>query len=183
MYNQSYDEYIRSILGYPNNNQYDIYQDSIGYDTRNIANFNQNQNNELESCYPEIYRVVYPMVKKACQNLSGPVTKETIDRLTDELYMNIEGNDEVHLNINLNNNVGNVNSTTSQTEKQVKKENRETRQFNRGLSDIIRILLLRELLGRPGFPGNRPPFPQPGRPGRPPFRPPFNRDFDNIYEY
>ena len=30
MYNQSYEEYIRSILGYPNNNfQDDIYQDTI----------------------------------------------------------------------------------------------------------------------------------------------------------
>ena len=41
------------------------------------------------------------------------------------------------------------------------------------LNDLIRILLIRELLGRPG--GMRPPFPQP-RPPRPPMnRPPMPR--------
>lgn len=59
---------------------------------------------------------------------------------------------------------------------------KETRYCNNGLCDIIRILLVRELLGGPNKPGPRPPF----RPGpRPPFgpfppfgpgpRPPFYR--------
>ena len=76
---------------------------------------------------------------------------------------------------------------------------------NTGLNDLIRILLLRELLGRPGFPGfpgGRPPRPRPPRPPmRPPMRPPigppprpqprpgapFNRNdfgqFEDLYEY
>ena len=47
---------------------------------------------------------------------------------------------------------------------------------NTGLNDLIRILLLRELIGRPGFPGFRPPRPPPPpppRPPRPPMRPPM----------
>ena len=114
MYNQSYDDYIRSILGYPNNNDMNIYQNQNNYQQTRTATSNL----ELEECYPEIYKVVYPMIKKACQNVTGPVTKDTIDNMTNEIYMNVEGNDEVYLNINLNNNVENSvtmnkNSTTS----------------------------------------------------------------------
>ena len=63
-------------------------------------------------------------------------------------------------------------------------ENRgEDRQFrNRGLQDLIRILLIRELLGRPGNPGHRPPRP-PMEPGRPPMRPPFpGGRMSDLYE-
>ena len=63
---------------------------------------------------------------------------------------------------------------------QAKENPKEPRFCNNGLCDIIRILLVRELLGGPNRPGNRPPFPPPYRPGpRPPFgpgpgpRPPF----------
>lgn len=195
MYNQTYEEYIRNILGYQPNNQMDSmyqpnYQMAQIYDRDyNYANM---QREDLEGCYPEIYKVVYPMVEKACRSNSKPVTKELIDDLTNEIYMSIEGNQEVHININLQNEVENRNSNTktqNKNESKTKEEpqNRETRQFNRGLIDIIRILLIRELLGRPGFPGNRPPIPPPNRPpfrpGRPPMRPPYNRDFDDIYEY
>ncbi len=49
-----------------------------------------------------------------------------------------------------------------------KTEKRETRQINKGLRDLIKILLLRELLNRPG---QRPPMPGPGP--YPPVRPPM----------
>ena len=72
-----------------------------------------------------------------------------------------------------------------------KPENRgEDRQLrNRGLRDLIKILIIRELLGRPGHrpprPPVRPPFPG-GRPGMPPQgpnRPPMMpRNIYDIYE-
>ncbi len=234
MYSNPYEDYIRSILGYPNyNSQPDYFQDyncntcnlanSYNYDIKN--EFNENKNSELEECYPEIYKIVYPMVQKACQDIPETITKEKLDNLVDEIYSNLEGNDQIILNINLNNSIENVNhinndntkaKSTSQTQvprmfngkriieepkrdpkyeqtenkienRNSEEEPRETRQFNRNLSDIIRILLIRELLGRPNRPGNRPPFPPPGRPPRPPYRPvrpPYNRDWENdIYEY
>ncbi len=62
---------------------------------------------------------------------------------------------------------GNKNVTNSVRAEKVKENRGEDRQFrNKGLQDLIRILLIRELLGRPG---NRPPMP----PHRPPMRPPF----------
>lgn len=148
MYNQSYDEYIRSVLGYPEFNS--NYQ------------FQEYRNSELEDCYPEIYKIVYPMVQKRCQNLSQSISKEKIDTIVEELYSNFE-NREV-----------------------TKEENRDTRQFNNNnIMDIIKILLLRELIGMHNKPDFRPPFPPPP-PGRPPFipnRPQFYRDYADIYEY
>lgn len=182
MHNQTYDEYIRSILGYqPINN-------SQNYETYNMVSNNNNPvnvDNELEQCYPEIYKVVYPMVVKACRNTRGNVTKETLENMTDEIYSSLEGREEIELNINLRNDVRTT--STKQVDKKAEvsvknsTDNRETRQFNRGLRDLIKILLLRELLNRPGFP-HRPPRPGPGPGPRPPFipgRPPFPRDFDS----
>ena len=80
------------------------------------------------------------------------------------------------------------------------KEDRQTR--NQGLQDLIKILLIRELINNSGFrprppapprpPVPPPPPPRPGRPPRPPMgpgpgRPPFNRSMYEqdygIYEY
>ena len=81
MYSTSYDDYIRSILGYNQVNPYADEQYFRGYQSNAQmmnSSFNQNNNQELEQCYPEIYKVVYPMVKRACQNVNTSVTKEII---------------------------------------------------------------------------------------------------------
>lgn len=195
MYNETYEDYIRSILGYPNY--------GATYQQQPMAiNYERNdQNAEIENCYPEIYKVVYPMICKACSNNNRPITPDLIDELTNEIYLSIESDNEINVTINLTNEVGgnvenrstNGRTTTksSSISKEEIKENRgEDRQFrNRGLQDLIRILLIRELLGRPGRPGHRPPFAPPRPPMRPPFppggpghRPPIMpRDMD-LYE-
>lgn len=176
MYNESYEEYIRSILGYPNYNSNSCYENQYN---SNMANRrNSEMDAQLEECYPEIYRVVYPMVNKACTTNTRPITPELIDELTDEIYSAVETDNNINISINLTNEVqttGNrntANRVNTENAKEVPQNRGEDRQFrNRGLQDLIRILLIRELLGRPGrFPGNRPPFP----PNRPPMmRPPF----------
>lgn len=153
MYNQSYDDYIRSVLGYQDS---DFRDDFYDYNYTSLSNNNYDR---LDDLYPDIYKIVYPMVQRRCQNLDAPITRENIDMITEELYSNIENG----------RNQGEVNNSESQ----------ETRQFNGGgISDIIKILLIRELLGRSrrpcNRPGCRPPFPPP--PGRPPF-------YRDIYEY
>ena len=145
---------------------------------------NNQVNAELESCYPEIYKVVYPMVRKACSNITKPATAELIEELTNEIYLSVENDNEINVTINLTNQVGsreenrsnishtagnrsNMTSNNSSRAEKTRENRGEDRQFrNRGLQDLIRILLIRELLGRPG---NRPPMP----PQRPPMRPPF----------
>lgn len=200
MYNETYDDYIRSILGYPPMRSYD---DNYGdYRNQNMnynmtSNMNTNYMNstsdtELESCYPEIYKIVYPMVCKKCDSVRMPVTNDDIQNMTDEIYFALEGRAEVQLNINLGNEVrsseiNNTNVAKTADKKpdvrisEASSQNRETRQFNRSLRDLIQILLIRELLRR----RRRPPMPGPRPPMRPPFRPGFgpggmmfNRDFE-----
>lgn len=198
MYNETYDEYIRSILGYPpmkwDNNNYQEYRNqNTNYETRT--------NTELEKCYPEIYKIVYPMITKKCSNIRNLLTNDDIENMTDEIYYALEERNEMQVNINLTNDVRAI--TDSNIPKLVNKkpeveikegtqEKRETRQINKGLHDLIKILLIRELLNRP----NRPPMsearPPVKPPVRPPFRPgvgrfPFSREFEtsnyDIFEY
>ena len=153
------------------------------------------------------------MVAKKCENVRlETFSKDDIENMTDEIYYALEEKQETRVNINLTNNISNTkvpNSPSVSTSTNIAKaenrrtdvkiaqtntENREKRQINRGLRDLIKILLIRELLNRPR-PPFRPPMPNPPGPGprppmRPPFRPgpgrpPFNRDFDScndLYE-
>ena len=217
MYNETYDDYIRSILGYPTRNQLEQYnhepQEYQGYQEYRNPTFNTNinisgNNVELENSYPEIYKIVYPMVTKKCDNMRGEtITRDDIENMTDEIYYALEAKKETRVNINLTNDVNNVRTTnisTSNNNSSIKRtesrkpdlkisetagENNEERQFNSGLRDLIQILLIRELLNRrrppfrppmpnPPGPGPRPPMRPPFRPG--PGRPPFNRDFGSF---
>lgn len=192
MYNETYEEYIRSILGYPYTNNVSPTYNSI-YEYNNNEYYpdlpNTMQNSELEECYPEIYKIVYPMVKNACSRNTKQLTKDVIEEMTDEIYYSLEATTEepINVNINLNNSVRKTSTSGPEnraniTVKEVSENKKEDRSSNNsGIRDIIKILLLRELLGRPGgggFPGNRPPFrpnprpPFPGGPGRPGYLPP-----------
>lgn len=173
MYNESYEDYIRSILGYPNYNSNNCCENNYNSNMTNYGNSENEQDAQLEACYPEIYKVIYPMVNKACNANTKPVTPELIDELTDEIYSAVENDNSVNVTINLTNEVqstGNRNASNNVKTEDTQRV-REDRQFrNRSLQDLIRILLIRELLRRRRrFPGNRPPFP----PNRPPMRPPF----------
>lgn len=181
--NEPFDDYIRSILGYPNPNTMYV-PESNNYNS--YANYTGNNLNEdvkiLEQCYPEIYRIVYPMIKNRCSRVTEPITKDLINDITNEIYSSIEVTNEVNLSINLKNEVSNNNNRDGKKD-EVKKENREDRQGN-GLRDLIRILLIRELIRnrkpRPRPPMQpRPPF-SPERPGMSQIRPRY--DYMDIYE-
>lgn len=193
-----YEEYMRSVLGYQpmnysntygmNYQNYEVLPSMINYSGGNeISNM---QNSELESYYPDIYKIVYPMVEKVCNQNTRPLTRELIDNMTEEIYSAIQDR-EMGDNRNKD--------ETKPKEAELNVENRQRIIINSGLNDLIRILLLRELLRRPGFPGGRPPRPRPPRPPmRPPMGPPprpqprpgmgpFNRQsfgqYDDLYEY
>lgn len=187
MYNETYDNYIRSILGYPPINPYE----SNMQDYRN-QNTDVSLNKDLESCYPEIYKIVYPMITTKCDNVRSTVTRDDIENMTDEIYYALEGRNEVKLNVNVTNEVRNLDKKPEVKLNETSGEKRETRQINRNLRDLIQILLIRELLmrRRPGEMPPRPPRPPMRPPMRPPFRPggpQFNRDLEmsnyDIFEY
>lgn len=204
MYNETYDEYIRSILGYPSLNSYENNIQDYRNQNMNInynTGFDMNgiSENDLENCYPEIYKIIYPMVTTRCNNIGANITKEDIENITDEIYNALDGIDNTQKTSTTNsNNTRIAGKKTEPKTNETTDENRETRQYNRNLRDLIQILLIRELLRRrrPGRPPISPPPPPPmHRPGpRPPMRPPFrpgdtqfNRQFEmlnnDIYEY
>ncbi len=168
---QNYEDYMRSVLGYQTGN---IYANT--YNPRNeyyydmpmmTTDYAMPETDEFSELYPEIYKLIYPMVCKVCnQNMNREVTKDLVDRMTDEIYVNFESEDRQSQN-NMrtplkNGDVRNPNAKEPEIRQ-------ETRQGNFLLRDLIRILILRELLRRRR--PNRPPFPQPGRPPRPPMGP------------
>ena len=198
MYNNVYQEYINNMLG-----TIAKVHSNFETDVSREANFFQNFNTtniDLEKFYPDIYKLLYPMVQTACMRNAKPITEETIDEMVRDIYSNFNADDVTIFNINLTNDVRSSNQTneaskmstiktnskTSPTETRSNEEDRNLRQNNSILNDLIRILLIRELLERPGNrPSFRPGFPGPG-PGNPPFRPRnfgFEETNYDIYEH
>lgn len=106
------------------------------------------------------------MIVKKCNNFRSNVTNEDIENMTNEIYYALEEKNEVQININLTNNVRNNNLNNSRTldkkpDVKISDNKVENRQINSGLRDLIKILLIRELLNRPGI---RPPMPGPRPP-------------------
>ena len=212
MYFQSYEDYIRTILGYP-------VQNEMSYNTYPNCSYEYIEqprySSEIMDLYPDIYKIINPMVCKICEANSKPITRELVEQMTDEIYLNIENDttieeDVVNVRVNLpptkpesksnnrqgrtrdlNNenssskkirdnrqeNVNNVNDLNKVGDSQ----NRIIRPFrkNNTLRDLIKILILNQLLGgrrphrpnppRPPFPGN--PGPRLGPGPRPPIQP------------
>lgn len=174
MYNE-YENYMRSVLGYPN------YQEEVSstyFPYRNSNDFQEES--KYENMYPEIYRILKPMIRKICDTRAyNEITEELVESMTNEIYRNIESEiDVVNVNVTTeneyhrSNNQGRSGNTKITTEG---KEN-ETRACcsNPMLKDLIKILLLNQIINnkppRPNRP--RPPFPPQHGPwqGRPPFR-------------
>ena len=178
MSNQSYEEYMRVVLGYPVQTE-DTYRRTEDCYDMNMHMNNSYQDSELEKMYPEVYKTIYPKVCNVCQKkLNSDITQENLEDMINEVYtyLETEGNINFYINIeNRNESQVSNNIRNSMNRSSVRKtEERQDRQRNNALLDIIRIVILRELLNRPGRPG-RPQFPGQGpRPPMPPTRPPFS---------
>ena len=214
MYYNDYEDYMRSVLGYNNQDQ-NMYNMDYYMPNRmqgmmpTYQNECCNMKNEdnVEDLYPDIYKIVNPMVNRVCSRNNKPITNDLIEQMTMEVYNSIEADDINVVNINIE--TGDVNAEInrksqenrdtkiSAEKKEVRssEEKRQRRPNNPLLRDLIRILILNRLFGinRPGNrPPMRPPFPGPGMPGRPPMppmRPRFEQngqeaDFSNgMYGY
>lgn len=126
---QDYDEYMRSLIGYPN------MRTSMSPSMFTMEAYSD----DLERMYPEVYRVVYPMVCFACDNIRTPVTEEMLDMMTDDIYDRVEADGRINVDISVE---------VRNNEEIQENRQRRPRRRNRFLRDLIRILLLRELLRR-----------------------------------
>lgn len=185
---QNYEDYMREVLGYqnmPNNNMYNAYPMDENYYERAAINNIDMDTEELESMFPDTYRIIYPMVSKVCnQNMNRKVTKAVLEEMVNEIYINFgEGEPQNTVARPSVRNGDVINPNIKREEASV-----ETRQRNRYLEDFIRVLLLREFLTqrRPTFPPRPPHRPGPfqGGTGRPPMGspPPHRpRGYNGLY--
>lgn len=136
MYYQDYDEYIRGLMRYPSMPSHMCPCSNIDVPSE-----------DLEKMYPEIYRIIYPMVCFSCDNLKSHINEHIVDMMTDDIYDKIESDERIKIYISLE-----IRNDTSESDNLI--DNRQfQRPRNRFLRDIIKILLLRELLHRrPHFP-------------------------------
>lgn len=124
MYNNIFQDYINKMIGNTPKEKIN-FENSIMIPS-NLKSYNTFQNLEnksLERFYPEIYRLLYPMIKTACMRNTKPITIETINEMVKDIYLNFSGDDnlaEVTENRALSNNFL--------------------------LRDLIKILLIRELI-------------------------------------
>ena len=199
MYYQNYEDYMRSVLGYPKpQNTYETFEYAkIPYETPQAYANTSRYSSQIMELYPEIYKIVNPMICKICETNTKPLTRELIEQMTEEVFVNLESQPEMDTVVNIrvnaetantepnNRNMSVSSNNITKTKKEVaraeKTENREIREDrqrrpNNILRDLIKILILNNLLGG-SFP-NRPP--RPPQPPRPPMRPPYPRE-DGYY--
>lgn len=135
----SYDEYMRNVLGYSN-----MCTPMSPYHNINSCS------DDLESMFPEVYRVVYPMVCHACDNVTMPVTESMVNTMTDDIYDRVAADGRINIEVSIETDFRNTQSDSDEIRDS---RQRRPRRRNRFLRDLIRILLLRELLRRhPRFP-------------------------------
>ena len=160
---QSYEDYMRSVLGYSPyvENDYTYSEPEDLYDYSNVMPTSAEPLQDLTPFYPEIYKIIYPMVCKVCNtNSNRELTKDLLEKMIDEIYKNVEPEEGSPTRTPPPLKNGDVRNPNSKDPEPVIKE---TRQTNFLLRDLIRILLLREW-ERPTRPPVRPPFPPGGRP-------------------
>lgn len=103
MYYNDYEDYMRGVLGYNNTND-----NTYGYDCchsyyNRDAEYNRNtSNSNIEQMYPEIYKIINPMVCRMCDNNTQPVSEYMIEQMTDDIYDNVVNRVEIQNVINLN---------------------------------------------------------------------------------
>ena len=109
----------------------------------------QNQSCNLENLYPDSYKVIYPMVVASCRNVTMPIAEDTIERMVSDIYDKAVSNTKISVSLT-------VETTNRESSEDRQMPNRPPRKPRRNpfLNDLIRILILRELIG-----GGRPRFP------------------------
>ena len=109
MYYQNYEDYMRSILGYQierENTYTSQYNANLQLNSNDTFFENINNNlteEEVADLYPEIYKILNPMVCKICDENRETLSKDLITRMTDEIYDNFEekiGTTTVNVTVN-----------------------------------------------------------------------------------
>lgn len=181
MYEQSYEDYMRMVLGYQPNREEgcmpcSTYQNFQMPTNIHINNIN-NTSTELDNLYPNIFHILKPIVEKVCNENTKAMCKEVLEEMTDTIYHIVEEREEITTITETKVTTKSMeNRNSSKTENRLDSKNSTSQNFL--LRDLIKILILNRIFNqnrppRPG-PGPRPPFPGPNP------RPPMPRIYDYI---
>ena len=165
MYYQNNDDYMRDFFYFnqnPNMNNM-----GWGYMPNNMGNINgmnntgYMQNNNLESLYPNIYRILQPVVRRVVANSNYQyLTEEVLNNMVDTVYNIVEGDRSLNTietssrpenttateNARRNSNTSSSsNSNNSNTTTNLQSRNNEMNNNNNLLKDLIKILILQEI--------------------------------------
>lgn len=175
MYNQSYEDYMQSVLGYSIGPEiYHTYDNYEGY--TNVAN----RSLVSEEYFPDIYKKINPIICEECNKNTRPFSRELAEEITEQIYQRIQNEKVIALEEHT------IGETRNNTKDTGNIENRQGKNRNL-LKDLILILTLQQLSGRTDRPP-RPPYPGPGMPPpRPPFpggpRPPQHRGYNSYLQF
>lgn len=177
MFDNVYQEYIDSI-----------YMTNFNKDRIKTTDFDNTINGEylflntannayLEKFYPEIYRLLNPMIKHVCMKNVNQLSENTINEMVEEVYSNFVSDPNSVDDFNLRHEFKSgksletsvtgksKNSISSTSRRNEAIEKRQIKEENYMLRDLIKILIIRELIAIPGV--NRPSLQE--LPLRPPF--------------
>ena len=140
-YNQSPNQNMNMNYGYmPNNNM-----------------MRNNNNNNIENLYPNIYRILRPVVRKVVSGSNYQyLTEEVVSNMVDTVYNIVEGDrntrtTEVNAEpAETRRSSVTSNTTQTQTSTQSRTNHSNNTEYNNLLKDLIRILVLQEILNRNG---------------------------------
>lgn len=201
MFNNDYENYMKTVLGYPVNDTYNMYDTNSNIYSNNsyfpyrATDVNYNR---YEKFYPEIYNILKPIVTKICDTPNRiDFSDDDLNTMVDEIYSNIEQDIDV-INVNINttkeaeqnnsNNVSRNSFKSSRIEARNKEDTRKKCCANPTLKDLIKIMLIQELMQNNNKPPRPPmPGPNPGFNPRPPHRalekPNIYSDNHNLYQH
>ena len=94
--------------------------------------------------YPEVYRVVYPMVCFACDNIRTPVTEEMLDMMTDDIYDRVEADGRINVDISVE--VRNNEEVVAYMK--INFDKAQTEEGHNNTLEVQRIYILKEYKGK-----------------------------------
>ncbi len=152
-YNQNPNTY-HGINGFPNGANNNYWGQNASYINSNMMP------NNINMLYPSIYRIIMPVILRVIQNSNYQfINEDILNNMVDTVYNIVDGQieytDETNNSSNQSSNstVGTNNQTTRNNEQRAQSSNttnqtNNNRKDNPLLRDIIKILILRELMMR-----------------------------------
>ena len=145
-------DYMRDFFYYNQSPNQNINM-NYGY----MPNNNMMRNNNIDNLYPNIYRILRPVVRKVVLGSNYQyLTEEVISNMVDTVYNIVEGDrnsrtTEINQeSVDTRRQSSSIASNTNQTQTstQSRSINSNNTEYNNLLKDLIRILVLQEVLNR-----------------------------------